>query len=68
MKILYNGKSVLPVGRKKIVKCITKNKPSNNEENIYFVLGKSKVGNGRLKPVNKSFVLDKSKLDIDRIY
>ena len=65
MRILYNGKSVLPVVRKKIVKGIAKNKPSNNEENIYFVLGKSKVGNGRLKPINKSFVLDESKLDIE---
>lgn len=37
------------------------------EENIYFVLGKSKIGNGRLKPINESFVLDESKLDIDRI-
>lgn len=63
MKIFHKGKLVSSYGKGKKMKCLTK----KDEEKIYFILGKSKVGVGRLRSANKSFILDESKLDIDRI-
>ena len=45
MKIFHKGKLIIAYGKGKKMKCLTK----KDEEKIYFILGKSKLGQGKLK-------------------
>ena len=43
MKIFHKGKLIIAYGKGKKMKCLTK------KDEIYFILGKSKLGQGKLK-------------------
>ena len=45
MKIFHKGKLVSSYGKGKKMKCLTK----KDKENLYFILGKSKLGQAKLK-------------------